>query len=407
MPPRPLLRERVDAARQSRLAAHRIRTRREVLRRDGVRCQVRDDAGGERWLTAFCSNDYLGLSQQFGVVGALEAAAAREGTGATASHLVCGHHAAHAALEREVADWLGVPAALLFGSGYAANLAVLQALLGADDVCVQDRLNHASLIDGARLAGCALRRYPHADAEGALRQLRAASDGAAVLATDGVFSMDGDVAPLKLLALVARAQRATLYVDDAHGIGVLGPDGRGSVADAGLAVDAVPLQLVTLGKALGGHGALVAGDAGLVRHLAETARPYIYTTALPPAQAAAALAAVRLARRDHWRREKLGAAIARLRDGAARHGFELLPSATPIQPLHCGDEATALAMAAALEAQGYWVSAIRPPTVPEGRARLRITLSALHADAEIDGLLEALCWARDAVALGYREAAHA
>ncbi len=395
MSPRPSLRDRIAKARAQRLAADRIRTRRTVDKRDGVRSRVVDGDGG-RWLVNFCSNDYLGLAQQFSVVGALEDMAARQGVGATASHLVCGHHAAHEALEREFADWLQVPAALLFGSGYLANLAVLQALLGDGDTCVQDRLNHASLIDGARLAGCRLRRYPHADAEGALRQLRAQPEGAAMVATDGVFSMDGDVAPLKLLALIARAQRAVLYVDDAHGIGVHGPDGRGSVAEAGLGVDAVPLQLATLGKALGGYGAVVAGDADFVRHLAETARPYIYTTALPPAQAAASLAAVKLARRDHWRRKRLEDGIARLRNGAARAGFDLLPSDTPIQPLPVGDDATALAMAAALEEQGYWVSAIRPPTVPEGQARLRITLNALHSDADIDGLLEALCRARDA-----------
>lgn len=394
--PREGLSDRVAALRERRAAAHRVRVRRTVLRRDGVRCEVAGEDGAPRWLLDFCGNDYLGLSQQFAVTGALQDLAAREGAGGIASHLVCGHHAAHEALEHEVADWLGVPAALLFGSGYAANLAVLQALLGKDDVCVQDRLNHASLIDGARLAGCALRRYPHANAEGALRQLRAAPDGAALLATDGVFSMDGDVAPLRQLALVARAQRATLYVDEAHAAGVLGEQGRGSIDEAGLDAGAVPLRLVTLGKALGGYGAVVAGDAGLVRHLAETARPYIYTTALPPALAAASLAAVRLARRDHWRREKLAALIQRFREGAERRGLPLLPSDTPIQPLPCGDEARALAMAASLERKGCWVAAIRPPTVPEGGARLRITLSAAHAEADIDRLLDALAASRDA-----------
>ena len=390
------LRLRIAEARAQRAAQDRVRTRRTASRRDGVRFEV-----DGHWLTGFCGNDYLGLSQHFAVVNALQDTAAREGAGGVASHLVCGHHAVHAALEREVADWLGVPSALLFGSGFMANLAVVQALLGDGDVCVQDRLNHASLIDAARLAGCSLRRYPHADAEGALRQLRGSPEGAALLATDGVFSMDGDVAPLKQLALVARAQRATMHVDDAHGIGVLGPEGRGSVADAGLGVDAVPLQLVTLGKALGGYGAIVAGDAELVRHLAETARPYIYTTALPPAQAAASLAAVKLARRDQWRRDRLVAGIARFREGAATRGFELMPSDTPIQPLACGEDAHALAFAQALEAQGIWVAAIRPPTVPEGQARLRIAFSALHSDADIDGLLVALEWAREAVGNGF------
>ena len=396
---RPDLRQRIAADRAQRAARDRVRVRRTATRRDGVRFEV-----DGHWLTGFCGNDYLGLSQHFAVVNALQDTASREGAGGVASHLVCGHHAAHAALEREIAEWLGVPSALLFGSGFMANLAVVQALLGDGDVCVQDRLNHASLVDAARLAGCSLRRYPHADAEGALRQLRASPEGAALLATDGVFSMDGDVAPLKQLALVARAQRAALYVDDAHGIGVLGPEGRGSVADAGLGVDAVPLQLVTLGKALGSYGAVVAGDADLVRHLAETARPYLYTTALPPAQAAASLAAVKLARRDQWRRDRLVASVARFREGAATRGFELLPSDTPIQPLLCGEDAHALAFAQALEAQGIWVAPIRPPTVPEGQARLRITFSALHADAEVDGLLDALQWARDAVGNGFAAA---
>jgi len=392
---RPDLRQRIADARARREASNRLRTRRSVARRDGVRCEVVDAQGQGRWLLDFCGNDYLGLSQQFAVTAAAQDALAREGAGATASHLVSGHTARHDALEREVADWLQVPRALLFGSGYLANLGVVQALLGAGDACVQDKLNHASLIDAARLAGCRLRRYPHGNAEAALRQLRALPEGAAMLATDGVFSMDGDVAPLRALALMACVQSALLYVDDAHGVGVHGPEGRGSVAAAGLSVEQAPLQLVTLGKALGGYGALVAGADDLVEHLAQSARPYVYTTALPPAQAAAALAAVRCARREGWRREKLHAAIARFRDAANAHGLDLLPSATPIQPLPCGSEARTLAMAAALEREGFWVGAIRPPTVPEGGSRLRITLSAAHAPEQIVALVEALARARD------------
>ncbi|MFS8063066.1 MAG: 8-amino-7-oxononanoate synthase [Luteimonas sp.] len=383
--PRPSLHERVAGLRAQRDALGRRRVRRTVSRRDGVGCEV-----DGQWLLDFCGNDYLGLAQQFAVVNALQDTAAREGVGGIASHLVCGHHAAHDALERELADWLQAPRALLFGSGFLANLAVLQALLGEHDVCVQDRLNHASLIDAARLSGCKLRRYPHADAEGALRQLRGQPEGVALLATDGVFSMDGDVAPLRQLALVARAQQATLYVDDAHGIGVLGPDGRGSVAAAKLGVAQVPLQLATLGKALGGYGAVVVGDDDLIGHLAETARPYLYTTALPPAQAAASLAAVKIARREHWRRDKLQASIAHFRAGASRRGLRLLPSDTAIQPVLCGADRTATALAAALEARGFWVAAIRPPTVPDGSARLRITLNAGHERVQIDGLLSAL-----------------
>ena len=394
MAKRPDLQARIQAQHAQRREQHRVRTRRTITRRDGVRCEVVGHDDKPHWLLNFCSNDYLGLAQQFGVVGALQDAAARDGAGATASHLVCGHHAVHDALERELADWLGAPRALLFGSGYLANLAVLQALLGEDDVCVQDRLNHASLIDAARLAGCRLRRYPHNDAEGALRQLRSVPDGVAMLATDGVFSMDGDIAPLRDLAVVAQTQQALLYVDDAHGVGVLGPEGRGSVAAARLRASQQPLQLVTLGKALGGYGAAVVGDADILAHLAETARPYIYTTALPPAQAASSLAAVKLARREGWRRDKLFAQIAQLRRIAAREGLELLPSDTPIQPLLCDSDTRALAMARMLEEQGFWVAAIRPPTVAEGRARLRITLSSLHAPEDIEKLVAALVHAR-------------
>jgi 8-amino-7-oxononanoate synthase len=392
---RPGLHDRIEALRLQRAALGRTRVRRTVTRRDGMRCHVLDESGDGRWLLNFCSNDYLGLSQQFAVTDALQNAAAREGAGGIASHLVCGHHALHDALERELADWLGTPRALLFGSGFLANLAVQQALLGDEDVCVQDKLNHASLIDASRLAGCKLRRYPHADAEGALRQLRAVPDVAAMLASDGVFSMDGDIAPLRSLALAARVQQATLYVDDAHGVGVLGPDGRGSVAAAGLGVAEVPLQLATLGKALGGYGAVVLGDAALIDHLTQTARPYLYTTALPPALAAASLAAVKLARKEKWRRDKLHALIAQFRAGAAQRGLSLLPSDTPIQPLLCGDVHRALALASALETRGYWVAAIRPPTVPEGSARLRITFSAGHSEADVDGLLDALMQASE------------
>jgi len=390
---RPDLTARLQAQRALRDAQGRRRPRRTVTRRDGVRLEI-----DGRWLTGFCSNDYLGLAQQFSVVNALQDAAAREGAGAGASHLVCGHHALHDALEREVADWLGYPRALLFGSGFAANLAVQQALLSEEnDVCVQDKLNHASLLDATRLAGARLRRYPHLDPEGAMRQLKHAPEGAAMLATDGVFSMDGDVAPLRALSLVARLQQALFYVDDAHGVGVLG-DGRGAVATAGLGVDDVPLQLVTLGKALGSAGALVLGREDLVEHLAETARPYIYTTALPPALAASALEAVRLARRDHWRRAKLADLIALFRGEARRLGLDLMASETPIQPLLCGDDHTAVAMSQALEQAGWLVGAIRPPTVPEGKARLRVTLSALHTPEQVRELVEAIAVARDRVA---------
>jgi len=385
--------QRIAALRTQRIAQQRSRVRHAVTRREGVRHEI-----DGRWLIGFCGNDYLGLSQQFSAVAALQDAAGRHGVGSTGSHLVSGHHAAHEALEREVADWLGYARGLLFGSGFMANLAVLQSLLEADDICVQDRLNHASLIDAAHLSGCHLRRYPHADAEGALRQLTAVPKVGAMLATDGVFSMDGDVAPLHLLSLAARMQHALLYVDDAHGVGVLGEHGRGSVADAGLEAREVPLQLVTLGKSLGGYGAVVVGDAQLIAHLSEVARAYLYTTALPPALAAASLVAVRSARNDDTPRETLRVLIEHFKRMAELHGLELLPSDTPIQPLLCGSEAHANAFAEGLRAAGYWVAPIRPPTVPEGRSRLRITLTALHTSAEIDGLLEVIADMRDALA---------
>lgn len=380
--------DRITALQRQREMAHRQRFRRTVLRRDGVRCEVQD-GDASRWLLNFCSNDYLGLSQHPHVVAALRAA---QEAGSTASHLVCGHDAHHVALEEAIADWLRMPRALLFGSGYMANLAVLQALLDKGDVCVQDKLNHASLIDGARLAGCTLKRYPHADADAAGRQLAANPEGTALLATDGVFSMDGDVAPLRALVDVARRHGASLYVDDAHGIGALGEGGRGSIDAAGLDVDDVPLRLVTFGKALGGVGAAVAGDAALIEHMLQTARSGIYTTAMPPAQAAATLAAIHIVRGDEGDvlRDRLQSNITRFREGATARGLMPLPSHTAIQPLLIGADAETLTLSKALEQHGYWVVAIRPPTVPEGSARLRITLSAAHTSEQIDGLLDAL-----------------
>jgi 8-amino-7-oxononanoate synthase len=389
--PRQRLADRLATARAEREAAQAVRTRREVEAREGM--QVLVDG---RQLTSFCGNDYLGLSQHLDVVAALQEAAAWHGVGSTGSAGVSGHHAEHAAFEREMAQWLGYERGLYFGSGYQANLAVLQSLLGEGDLCVQDKLNHACLIDGARLSRCELKRYPHADVEAAMRQLMTRRDGVAILATDGVFSMDGDQAPLADLALVARAQDALLYVDDAHGIGVLGPEGRGSLAVAGLGAREVPLLLVPLGKAFGGQGAMLLGSAAVVGHVAETARPYLYSTAPAPAMAAAMRASLRLIRSQPWRRAKLASLVARFRRGASALGLPLQESFTPIQPIVLGDNARALAVSEALEAAGYLVTAIRPPTVPEQQARLRITLSCEHGERDVDGLLAALAQALDA-----------
>jgi 8-amino-7-oxononanoate synthase len=382
---RPALTDRLTRIEREREAASLTRVRRTVDQREGV--QVAVDG---RVLVNFCSNDYLGLAQHVEVIGALQEAAAWHGVGSGASHLVCGHHREHARLEEAIAEWQGYPRALLFGSGYLANLGVLQALLDEGDICVQDKLNHACLLDGARLAGAELRRYPHGDIEGALRQLKARADAPALLATDGVFSMDGNLAPLKALAILARAENATLYVDDAHGAGLMGPDGRGSVAHAGLGPRDVPLQLITLATALGGYGALVVGSESMIETILQGARSYLFTRALPPALAAASRTALGLARKDSWRRFKVTALTTRFRRGAQQLGLPLMDSNTPIQPLLLGDNATALSASQALEQRGFLVGAIRPPTVPEGRARLRITLSAAHSEAQVDALLEAL-----------------
>ena len=383
--PRVRLIDRVLAARAERSADALARPRRVLESRDGVRVQV-----GGRELVNFCSNDYLGLSQHLDVVCAFQEASAHSGVGSGASALVCGFQGEHAALEREAAEWMGYPRALYLGSGYLANLAVMQSLLQAGDVCVQDKRNHACLIDGARLAGCDLRRYPHRDAEAAMRQLMGAREGAAMVATDGVFSMDGDLAPLRELAKLERSQDALWFVDDAHGIGVIGPEGRGSVGVANLTSSEVPLLVLPLGKAFGGQGALLLGSDALVGHIAETARPYVFSTAAPAAMAAAMRASLRLIRGEPWRRARLASLMMRFRRTALRAGVPLLESYTPIQPVLLGSNQAALAASAALQARGFLVGAIRPPSVPEGQARLRVTLHVQHTEAQVDALVQAL-----------------
>lgn len=374
-----------------REAAGLRRVVREVERAEGVHLRI-----DGRDLVSFASNDYLGLAQHPEVVRAMQEAANRWGVGSTAAHLLGGHRGPHARLEREVAEWLGYEAGLLFSTGYLANLGVLAGLLQDGDVCVQDKLNHACLIDGAKLAGCALRRYPHNDVDAAARQLDTAGDALKLLATDGVFSMDGDLAPLPELARLARDRGALLFVDDAHGFGVLGPDGQGSPEHCGLGALDVPLRMVTLGKAVGCGGALVLGPRELIDALVQFARPFVYTTAMPPALAAAASAAIQVLRREPQRRAHLQALVARFRAGASRLGYALMDSVTPIQPLRIGEAGAAVALSQALMQRGWYVPAIRPPTVPAGSARLRVTLSAAHAEAQVDGLLEALEQARPA-----------
>jgi 8-amino-7-oxononanoate synthase len=344
---------------------------------------------GGRLLRVYCSNDYLGLAHHPELRAALARAAGQFGVGSGAAHLITGHSKPHQQLEEELAGYLSRERALLFSTGYMANLGVLGAFADRGEAVLEDRLNHASLIDGARLCGARLLRYAHADMAAAALELAAHAD-CTVIASDGLFSMDGDVAPLRELATLAHRHRAWLLIDDAHGLGVLGATGRGSLEQAGLDSSAAPILVGTLGKALGCSGAFVAGDAELIELILQRARTYIYTTAMPPAVAAAASAALRLAQRESWRREKLHALVARLRAGAAALGLPLLPSDSPIQPLMVGDAARALRLSDALFEFGYWVAAIRPPTVPAGSARLRITLSAAHSEADVDELLFAL-----------------
>jgi len=372
-----------------RRAARRERSRRALEPRPGARV-ARD---GREWVD-FSSNDYLGLARHPEVVSALARGAARWGAGSGASALVTGYGPAHRALEEALADFLGRERVLLFSSGWLANLAVAASLAGRGDTIVQDRLCHASLIDAARLSGARLVRHAHADTASLARRLDALGDERPCLVvTDGVFSMDGDLAPLGETARLAAQAGAWLVVDDAHGIGTLGPGGRGAVAAAGLGPGDVPVLVGTLGKAFGAAGAFVAGGADLVEHLVNEGRSYLFTTAPPPAVAEAARAALRIVRGEPERREALARNIAAFRRAARREGLCLGGSESAIQPVVVGASGTALAVAARLEDAGFLAVPIRPPTVPRGTARLRIALSAAHRAADIEALVDALAGA--------------
>ncbi len=343
-----------------------------------------------RRLVDFSSNDYLGLAGHPALAQAMAECASRCGSGSGASHLISGHGAEHAALEEDLAAFMGRERALLFSTGYMANLGVVSALAGRGETVLLDRLSHASLIDGGILSGARFRRYPHGDAAAAQRMLAGAARPAAVLATDGVFSMDGDIAPLAALARAARTHDTWLVVDDAHGIGVMGPNGRGVLESAALSAADVPVLVGTLGKAFGSFGAFVAGSAALIELLVQKARPYIYTTALPQPVAAAAREALRVAQCESWRRERVFELTRRFRTAAGAAGVPLAASATPIQPIPMDNAGAALLAQQAMRDAGFWVVAIRSPTVPEGRERLRVTLTAAHREDQVDALVEAL-----------------
>ncbi|PLW70789.1 8-amino-7-oxononanoate synthase [Pseudohalioglobus lutimaris] len=343
---------------------------------------------GKEYLN-FCSNDYLGLAAHPKVIESFQRAASAYGVGSGASHLVCGHSHPHRALEEALAELTGRGRALLFSSGFAANTGTLTTLLQPGDHVFQDRLNHASLLDGGLHSGARFRRFAHNDVADLQRRL-AAAQGLKLVVVDGVFSMDGDSAPLARLAALCRREQAWLMVDDAHGFGVMGDNGAGSVQAAGLGSGDVPVLMATLGKALGSAGAFVAGDELLIEGLIQQARNYIYTTAIPPAVAAAALTALHLLREESWRREHLHQLIARFRRGAAELGLALMHSNSAIQPLLCGEAARAVELSRQLRERGLLIGAIRPPTVPAGTSRLRITLSAGHSEQQVDRLLEEL-----------------
>jgi len=339
---------------------------------------------------AFCSNDYLGLASHPAVIDSMRRGVETYGVGSGASHLVYGHSQEHHALEEELAAFTGRPRALLFSTGYMANLGAIRALVDKGDHVYQDRLNHASLLDGGLASNAPCQRYRHADVGDLTRRLCKAEQGRKLVVTDGVFSMDGDLAPLPALARACAEQGGWLMVDDAHGFGVLGKNGGGLAEYYGLDVTDVPVLIGTLGKAFGTFGAFVAGSDALIETLIQYARTYIYTTALPPSVAAATRISLKILRRETWRRERLISLIERFRAGIGELGLELLNSPTPIQPVMLHDDALCYRVGEGLRARGFLVGAIRSPTVPVGSARLRITLCAEHTDDQVDALVEAI-----------------
>lgn len=364
---------------------HLYRQRRVIEGPQGASVQI----DGKRHLN-FCSNDYLGLANHPELIRALQRGAERFGAGSGSAHLVCGHSQAHHELEEALAEWTGRERALLFSTGYMANVGVISALLSRGDRVFEDRLNHASLIDGGMLSGARFQRYPHGDVAALSQKIPDDAAGRTLIITDGVFSMDGDGAPLSALAELAQQKRAWLMVDDAHGFGVLGQTGGGLIQQLGLRSDQVPILVGTFGKAFGTFGAFVAGDEHLIETLIQRARAYIYTTAPPPAVIEATRTSLRLVQRASERREKLTELIRQFRLGAEQLGLNLMPSQTPIQPVLAPGNEVVLHASEALLKQRILVSAIRSPTVPKGQERLRVTLTAAHSAEQVDCLLDVL-----------------
>ncbi len=363
---------------------HLYRSRRVLEGPQGAQIKI----NGENLLN-FCSNDYLGLANHPQIIQAFKKAADTYGVGSGASHLVNGHNCCHHALEEALAEFTGRERALLFSTGYMANLGVVSALVGRGDAVFEDRLNHASLLDAGRLSRARFQRYAHADMADLHTKLESSRGHRKLIISDGVFSMDGDLAPVEKMAQQASDSGAWLMIDDAHGLGCIGEGGRGTLSQLALSCAEVPVLVGTLGKAFGTGGAFVAGSEILIETLIQKARTYIYTTAMPPALAAATLASLKLVETEHWRREKLAALISRFRTGMAALPLQLMSSTTAIQPVLIGDSEKTLKISEQLLQAGILVTAIRPPTVPKGTARLRVTLSAAHSESQVDQLLAA------------------
>lgn len=376
--------QRIEAALAERRAADALRTRQLVGQGAGRWLTV-----GERRFCNFSSNDYLGLSQHPAVIRAWQQGAERYGVGSGGSGHVSGYTTAHHALEQELADWLGYPRALLFISGFSANQAAIAALAGKEDRILADKLSHASLLEAASQSAAQLRRFAHNDSGQLASLLAKPLAGQQLVVTEGIFSMDGDSAPLGEIAAATQRAQAWLLVDDAHGVGVVGEQGRGSCHQQGVRPD---ILVVTFGKGFGVSGAAVLCSEGCADYLLQVARHLIYSTSMPPAQAEALRAALQVIRgaEGDSRRARLAALIAHFRQGAAQLAMTVSDSHSAIQPLIVGENARALRLAERLRAQGCWVSAIRPPTVPPGTARLRLTLTAAHEMQDIDHLLEVL-----------------
>jgi 8-amino-7-oxononanoate synthase len=379
-------RESIASRHQAAFDAGLWRTRKTLSSQQSVETII-----DGRSVINFSSNDYLGLAAHESLKLSAEKACRDFGVGSGASHLVCGHHQLHHQLEFELAAFVGAQRAVLFSSGYMANLAMAATFLTKGDLLLQDKLNHASLIDSAKLSPSHSKRYAHCDVEHAEKLLRSVKFNRCMIATDSVFSMDGDIAPLRQLQLLASNQQALLLVDDAHGFGLMGATGQGALSSHGLSPVAEVLMMGTLGKALGCYGAFVAGDALYIEHLTQFARPYIYTTALPPSVSASVLAALAvLADEGDMLRARLNANISHFKRAALKRAVTLLPSSTAIQVVVIGDSSQAVKISSALFSQGINLTAIRPPTVARGSARLRVALSAAHTFCQIDRLIELL-----------------